>query len=174
VLPGEAAFAASGSSLIVHDTGRVWIGTGGGGRARVMYSADRGRTWSVSEAPVYAAGPASGIFSLAFFDARFGVAAGGDYTKPHMQAGTIALTYDGGRSWYPASSPPAAYLSGVSFAGDARRLVAVGLAGSFVSRDSGLTWMQTDSVALNSVRFSRSVGVAVGPRGRVARMDSLP
>jgi photosystem II stability/assembly factor-like uncharacterized protein len=139
-----------------------------------MHSADRGRTWSVSEAPVHAAGPASGIFSLAFFDTRLGVAVGGDYTKPRLDATSVALTFDGGRSWTAASSPPAAYLSAVSYAGAARRLVAVGLAGTFVSRDSGRTWTQTDTVALNSVRFARAVGIAVGPRGRIARMDSLP
>lgn len=173
VLPGEAAFAASGSSLALQGHSDVWLGTGGGGRARVMHSADRGRTWSVAETPVHALGGASGIFSLAFFDRRLGVAVGGDYTKPHLAAQSVALTHDAGRTWFPVTSPPAAYLSGVSYAGSADRLVAVGLAGTFVSRDSGQTWMQTDSIALNSVRFSGRTGVAVGPRGRVARTDGI-
>lgn len=173
VLPGEAAFAASGSSLVVYGTSDVWIGTGGGGRARVMHSSDRGRIWSFTEAPVHAEGGASGIFSLAFFDRRRGVAVGGDYTKPRLAAQSVALTYDGGHAWYAAKAPPAAYLSGVSFAGSAARLVAVGLAGTFVSRDSGQSWVQTDSIAMNSVRFSGRAGFAVGPRGRVARTDSI-
>lgn len=173
VLPGEAAFAASGSSLALQGHSDVWIGTGGGARARVMYSDDRGRTWSVTDAPIHAAGGASGIFSLAFFDRRRGVAVGGDYTMPRLAAQSVALTYDAGRTWHPAKSPPAAYLSGVSYAGSPDRLVAVGLAGTFVSRDSGQTWTQTDSIALNSVRFSGRAGVAVGPRGRVARTDSI-
>lgn len=173
VLPGEAAFAASGSSLVVQGRSDVWLGTGGGGRARVMHSADRGRTWSVTETPIHAEGGASGIFSLAFLDSRRGVAVGGDYTMPRLAAQSIALTYDAGRTWFPAKSPPAAYLSGVSYAGSADRLVAVGLAGTFVSRDSGQTWTQTDSIALNSVRFTGRTGFAVGPRGRVARTDSI-
>lgn len=173
VLAGEAAFAASGSSLVVRGSSRVWIGTGGGGRARVMHSADRGRTWTVTDVPVHAEGSAAGIFSLAFFDERRGVAVGGDYTKPRLAAPSVALTQDGGRTWQRAPSPPQAYLSGVSYAGSAARLVAVGLAGTFVSRDSGLTWTQTDTIAMNSVRFSGRTGIAVGPRGRVARMDGL-
>jgi photosystem II stability/assembly factor-like uncharacterized protein len=173
VLPGEAAFAASGSSLVVQGNSRMWIGTGGSGRARVMHSPDRGRTWFVTDVPVHAEGGAAGIFSLAFYDARRGVAAGGDYTKPRLDARSIALTYDGGRTWHAAKTPPKAYLSGVSYAGAVSRLVAVGLAGSFVSRDSGQTWTPMDTIAMNSVRFSGKSGWAVGPRGRAAHLDSV-
>jgi photosystem II stability/assembly factor-like uncharacterized protein len=169
VLPGEAAFAASGSSLVVRGRSDVWIGTGGGGRARVMRSADRGRTWSVSELPVHAEGPASGIFSLAFFDSSRGVAVGGDYTKPRLAAVSVALTEDGGRSWRPAAEPPAAYLSGVTYAGLPSRLVAVGLAGTFLSRDGGDHWTQMDTVPMNTVRAAGETVFSVGPRGRIAR-----
>jgi photosystem II stability/assembly factor-like uncharacterized protein len=173
MLPGEAAFAASGSSLAVQGTSDVWIGTGGGGRARVMHSADRGRSWTVVDTPVHAEGPASGIFALSFHDASRGIAVGGDYTKPRLTATSVALTRDGGRTWIAGTAPPAAYLSGVAYAGSASHIVAVGLAGTFVSRDSGETWARTDTVAMNSVRFSRRAGFAVGPRGRVARTDGI-
>lgn len=169
VLPGEAAFAASGSSLVVHGDASVWIGTGGGGRGRVMHSPDRGKSWIVSETPVHSAGSAAGIFGLAFFDAKRGVAVGGDYTKRTLDAQSVAMTTDGGRTWRAAPLPPAAFLSGVAYAGLPNKLVAVGLAGTFVSSDSGYSWSQLDSIALNSVRFSGTSGWAVGPRGRVAR-----
>jgi photosystem II stability/assembly factor-like uncharacterized protein len=171
-LPGEAAFAASGSSLVIAGRRHIWIGTGGGGRARVMRSADRGRSWGVAEVPVHADGPAAGIFALSFFDTKRGIAVGGDYTKPMLQASSVALTSDGGRTWTPAAAPPAAYLSGVAHA-SALDVIAVGLAGTFVSRDGGLNWTQTDTVPLNSVRFNGRWGVAVGPRGRVARTDDI-
>ena len=58
-------------------------------------------------------------------------------------------------------------LGGLSLRGPG--LVAVGLAGTFVSRDSGRTWSQADTVPLNSVRFFGRTGFAVGPGGRVAR-----
>jgi photosystem II stability/assembly factor-like uncharacterized protein len=173
VLPGEAAFAASGSSLILTGTSHIWIGTGGGGRSRVMHSPDRGRTWTVTDVPVHAEGPAAGIFSLAFFNEKIGVAAGGDYTKPRLAAQSVALTRDGGKTWTSSKAPPAAYLSGVAYAGDSDRLVAVGLAGSFISRDGGESWIHTDTVAMNSVRFHGKTGIAVGPRGRIARADGI-
>lgn len=173
VLQGEAAFAASGSSIALAGDADVWVGTGGGGRARVMHSADAGRSWSVVDVPVHAEGAAAGIFSVAFHDARRGAVAGGDYTKPRLAANSVALTDDGGRTWRVAKSPPAAYLSGIAFAGDARRLVAVGLAGTFVSRDGGDSWMQTDTIAMNSVRCAGTRCFAAGPRGRVAFLDSI-
>ena len=169
VLAGEAAFAASGSSLVVRGTSDVWIGTGGGGRGRVFYSPDRGSSWIICDTPVHAEGGAAGIFSLAFFDSRRGVAVGGDYTKRALPAPSVALTVDGGRNWRVAKSPPAAFLSGVAYAGSPARLVAVGLAGTFASADSGDTWTQVDSIPLNAVRFHGENGWAVGPRGRVAR-----
>jgi photosystem II stability/assembly factor-like uncharacterized protein len=171
VLPGEAAFAASGTSLVLRGRNAMWIGTGGGGKARVMHSPDRGATWTVVETPVHAVGPASGIFSLAFFDDRIGVAVGGDYTKPKLAAMSVALTVDGGKTWRAAKAPPAAYLSGVAYAGSADKLVAVGLAGTFASSDSGNTWTQVDTVAMNTVKFLGANGWAVGPRGRVARWE---
>lgn len=173
VLPGEAAFAASGSSIALVGNSHIWIGTGGGGRSRVMRSQDAGQSWSVVDVPVHAEGAAAGIFSVDFFDSRRGVAAGGDYTRPRLAASSVALTSDGGATWRAAKAPPAAYLSGVAFAGDTSRLVAVGLAGTFVSRDGGDSWTQTDTVAMNSVRCAARRCFAAGPRGRVAFLDSI-
>ncbi|HEX7939834.1 MAG TPA: hypothetical protein VF483_12680 [Gemmatimonadaceae bacterium] len=172
VLPGEAAFAASGTSLVVRGKSEMWIGTGGGGKARVMHSPDAGATWSVAETPVHADGASSGIFGLAFFDSVRGVAVGGDYLKRTLAAVSVALTTDGGKTWRAAKAPPAAFLSGVAYAGSPAKLVAVGLAGTFTSADSGDTWTQVDSIALNPVKVLGANGWAVGPRGRVARWNA--
>jgi len=171
VLTGEAAFAASGSSLVLHGDSTLWIGTGGGGRARVMRSTDRGHTWSVADVPVHATGAAAGIFSLSFIGGGRGIAVGGDYTQPRLAAQSVALTFDGGRTWRPAKSPPPAYLSGVALHADGRTAIAVGLAGTFLSADGGDSWTQTDTLPLNAVRIGRRTAVAVGPRGRIAWMD---
>ena len=168
VLNGEAAFAASGTSLVLRGKSEMWIGTGGGGKGRVFYSPDKGETWTVAETPVYAMGGSAGVFGLSFFDSRRGVAVGGDYLKKNFAAVSVALTTDGGKTWRAAKVPPAAFLSGVAYAGSPAKLVAVGLAGTFVSADSGDTWTQVDSIALNTVKFLGNKGWAVGPR-RVAR-----
>jgi len=173
VLPGEAAFAASGTCLVVQGSSNVWIGTGGGARARVFRSTDRGRTWQVADTPLHAGNAASGIFSLAFSDARHGVAVGGEYSKPKEEFDNVAVTDDGGATWRRARGPlPRGYMSAVAFvpASAGRQLVAVGLAGTARSDDAGESWTMVDTVAYNSVTFAPSGdGWAAGPRGRIAK-----
>ncbi len=169
-LPGEAAFAASGTCVAVWGTHDVWIGTGGGAQARVYHSSDRGRSWRVADTPVHAGGSASGIFALAFRDADHGVAVGGDYTKPRGATANVALTDDGGRTWHAAPGMLVqAYLSGVTWQGSGQ-VVAVGLAGTARSNNDGASWTMLDTLPLNAVRFRGSgFGVAAGPHGRLAR-----
>jgi photosystem II stability/assembly factor-like uncharacterized protein len=173
VLPGEGAFAASGTCLIVQGSANVWIGTGGASRARVFRSSDRGRTWSVSDTPIHAGNAASGIFSVAFSDPRHGVAVGGEYSKPKEAFDNVAVTSDGGQTWRLAHGPlPPGYMSGVTFipGTSGRSLVAVGLAGTATSNDGGESWAMVDTVAYNSVVFvSRTDGWAAGPKGRIAK-----
>lgn len=169
MLEGEAAFAASGSCLTIQGASHVWIGTGGAATARVFHSADRGRTWTVAETPVQAGNASSGIFSVAFRDARRGIAVGGDYRQPKGRLPNVALTDDGGHTWRLAKGPfPEGYMSAVAFAGGGRA-VAVGLAGTARSADLGESWTNVDTVAYNSVRFLGANGWATGPNGRVAR-----
>ena len=178
VLPGEAAFAASGTCLAVRGSSNVWIATGGGARARVFRSTDRGRTWTVADTPVHAGSSAAGIFSVAFTDAQHGVVVGGEYTKPKEPSVNVALTDDGGRTWRQAKGPlPSGYMSGVAFVPgtNGRSLVAVGLAGTAQSTDGGESWKMVDTVAYNSVAFaSRDDGWAAGPRGRIAKWVPTP
>jgi photosystem II stability/assembly factor-like uncharacterized protein len=174
-LANEGAFAASGTCLAVWGDRDVWIGTGGAEAARVFHSADRGRTWTVSSTPVHAGNAQSGIFALAFRDASHGLAVGGDYTKAHGASANVALTDDGGRTWRPANGPLApAFLSGVSYA-DPGAIVATGLGGTYVSLNGGDAWTQVDTVPLNAVRFrGAGIGLAAGPRGRIARFTGTP
>jgi len=56
----------------------------------------------------------SGIFSLAFRDAKNGVAVGGDYQKPETSdLPNVLFTTDGGQGWQIGSGtqPPGMYLS---------------------------------------------------------------
>jgi photosystem II stability/assembly factor-like uncharacterized protein len=172
---GEAAFAASGSSLVVHGLQSGWVGSGGS-VARVFRTSDRGRTWGVSETPLSGSTPTAGIFSLAFWDARVGIAVGGDYEQPKGKLANAALTADGAVTWRPVRSPPGGYRSGVAYVGgqNGRLLVTVGPSGSDVSLDGGETWVPHDTVGFNSVRSAADGSVwAVGPRGRIAKL-TLP
>src|SRR5690606_32360467 len=59
-MPGEGAFAASDSNIVLRGD-RAWIGTTAG---RVYHSGDRGRSWEVQQTPILAHGPMQWIFSI--------------------------------------------------------------------------------------------------------------
>jgi photosystem II stability/assembly factor-like uncharacterized protein len=165
-LPGEGAFAASGTCLVTRGRADAWFATGGAKSARVFRSTDRGRTWEVSETPVAAGVASAGIFSIAFRDKDHGLVVGGDYRKPGDVGATAAATSDGGKTWVPlARRLP--FRSAVAWAKD--RWVAVGTSGSDASRDDGATWAPLGRENYNSVGFiPTGEGWAVGPKGRIA------
>ena len=167
-LPGESAFAASGTSLVVLGDKDVWFATGGAKVARVFRSSDRGRTWEAGETPITAGAESAGVFSIAFRDKRNGVIVGGDYRKPNDLGATAATTSDGGKTWTLVDKQ-LPFRSAVAWAKD--RWIAVGTNGSHVSSDDGATWKLLDRDNYNSVGFTLSgEGWAVGPKGRVTKL----
>jgi photosystem II stability/assembly factor-like uncharacterized protein len=165
-LPGEGAFAASGTCLVTRGEADAWFATGGARSARVFRSRDRGRSWEVSETPVAAGAESAGIFSIAFRDGDHGMVVGGDYRKPDAVGATAAITSDGGKTWVPLGKR-LPFRSAVAWAKG--RWVAVGTSGSHASRDDGATWTPLDRENYNSVAFTPTgEGWAVGPKGRVA------
>lgn len=171
-LPGEGAFAASGTCLAVRGD-RAWFGTGGG---RVFRSGDRGRTWTAHPTPLRAGNGSSGVFSLAFRDDDHGVAVGGDYKDPDATGGLVAVTQDGGRTWSAPEGPgPPGYRSAVAFL-PAREpsLIAVGQTGVDLSRDGGRTWSRLGDAGFHAVSFAAGAGWAVGEDGRIARFEAEP
>ncbi|MGW7679304.1 WD40/YVTN/BNR-like repeat-containing protein [Kribbella sp. NPDC054772] len=175
-LPGEFAFAASGTCLVAGPGGTAWFATGGGDRPRVFRTIDGGRHWKVGDSPM-ASGEAAGIFSLAFRNPLFGVALGGDFTKPTEAVNAASVTYDGGRTWtlVAADKAPKGYRSGSHFVPwSPLTVVAVGPSGSDVSLDGGRSWTQFYDGSFDSVECAGH-GVqagcwASGAKGAVGRL----
>jgi photosystem II stability/assembly factor-like uncharacterized protein len=172
--PGEGAFAASGTCLVVQGERNVWFGTGGAGVSRVFRSNDRGQSWSVHATPIPADNASSGIFSLAFRDHDEGIAVGGDYKQASGSKNVVARTRDGGRTWtLPRGPGPGGYRSAVVYVpGTARpTLIVVGPTGSDVSTDGGESWSQLGAIGFHAVGFARvtDAGWAVGDAGLIAR-----
>jgi photosystem II stability/assembly factor-like uncharacterized protein len=172
-LDGEFAFAASGTCLATADRGgsRAWFATGGGAAARVFASADFGRTWTVATSPV-PSGPSAGIYSLAFRDARHGIAVGGDFAAPTAAPDAAATSRDGGRTWRTAGTVPGEYRSGSAWVpGTVATALAVGPTGSDLSRDGGRTWTRFDTGSFDAVDCARDATCwASGEQGRLARL----
>jgi photosystem II stability/assembly factor-like uncharacterized protein len=171
-LPGEGAFAASGSCLFALEGARdAWFVTGGAKVARVFHTKDRGRSWTVAETPAPAGNASSGLFSVAFLDCQRGFSAGGDYKQPAFAGLNGIRTDDGGATWTPAPLSPTGFYSAVVPVPAAKdELAAVGLAGEAVSRDAGRSWTKTGDTPMNAVALSDArTGWAVGPKGTILR-----
>lgn len=167
----EGAFAASGTCLITQGRRNAWFATGGPGGARVFRSSDRGKSWGVFPTPLSSgAVKSAGIFSLAFSDARRGIAVGGDYQDPRAHTDTIALTVDGGKSWTaPVGEALRGYRSAAVFlARD--RVIAVGSSGSDISSDGGQHWQAISDVGFNAVAAAGNNVWAAGAKGIIAKL----
>lgn len=175
-LPGEAGFAAGGQCLVSSGPKDVWLATGGAATARVMHSADRGLTWTVTSAVIPAGDPARGVFALAFQGRRHGIAVGGDYRTGQPSPQAASVTADAGRSWRAADTPPPAYRSGVAWLPHARSAaLAVGPTGTDLTLDGGRTWRTVDSGSFDTVDCTPDGSCwASGEKGRVARLSWRP
>ena len=169
--PGEGSFAASGTCVATGPGGLAWIGTGNAAPARVLRTADYGASWTSAPVPLVA-GEAKGVASVAFRDARHGVALGGDIGAPDAFADAVALTDDGGRTWAaggPLPFPGAAY--GAAYVPGTGALVAVGPGGVALSRDDGRSWSLLDGRAFWGITAAAPQAVWLsGPDGRVVKM----
>lgn len=172
---GEHAFAASGTHLAVAAGGHVWVGSGGS-VARVFYSKDFGKSWSILDTPMIAGEDSTGVFSLAFKDALNGFAVGGDYTKEAEGERNAFSTSDGGKSWTLLKGDDAlsvfSFRSCVRHVRDSKRVIVVGPDGCDVSRDEGKTWISFGDQGFHT--FSVGGGLkaiwAAGSAGRIARL----
>jgi photosystem II stability/assembly factor-like uncharacterized protein len=167
-LPGEGAFAASGTALVMDNDGDLYFGTGGAKAARVFHSPDFGRTWTATETPVASGNASSGIFSIARYASSL-VAVGGDYKDPKRTDRVAAYSQDGGKTWTLAAQQPGGYRSGAAMLYGA--MLAVGPTGEEMSQDLGAHWKRIGSLDLNAA-FVLDIynGWAVGANGTVARL----
>jgi photosystem II stability/assembly factor-like uncharacterized protein len=174
---GEAAFAASGTSLGVLGGDRVWLVTGGS-VSRVWRSKDKGRHWDSTPSGLLEGPASAGGFSVAFLDGRRGIAVGGDYKAEDRAVGNVAVSADGGKIWVPVTvHRPGGFRETVAFIRGTKPplAVTVGPSGSDYSLDLGKTWTPIPApVGLHALAFAKKgqAGWAVGRNGLVARLES--
>jgi photosystem II stability/assembly factor-like uncharacterized protein len=168
MLPNEAAFAASNSSLLVQGGTHAWIASGGAERARVFISANRGRTWAAVDTPM-PAGSTAGIFGIRFWDSKHGIGVGGDHKLENEPSKNVILTRDGGRTWVKSMSTQPPGLKEAVVILPRGKLLAVGPSGTATSTDRGHTWQRVDSLALHAASCAPGPCWAVGAKGTIAR-----
>ncbi len=171
-LPGEAFFAASGTSVVALPGGGVLLGSGGGPVARVLRRPSPRDPFTIHTTPLKAGAASRGIFSLARRGDRV-LAVGGDYRAPNDPRGVAAWSDDAGRTWHaPRHSGPRGYRSAVAFVGRGLLAVAVGESGADLTRDGGDTWEPAGDTGYHALAFAPDgTGYAVGTGGRMAKLE---
>jgi len=167
---GEINFAASNTCIEYLPTGEIFIVTGGS-KTRMLTSKDHGESWTFVDTPVIS-GPSAGLFSVNFTHRQRGIAVGGDFSEPEREGVRAAYTEDGGKSWLPAKSMPAAYRSCV-ISVENKLSFALGKTGCDYSVNGGKDWIFVDSVnyyAGDAVKNGNLLFLA-GADGRVARVS---
>jgi photosystem II stability/assembly factor-like uncharacterized protein len=174
-LENEGAFAASGSNIALFGKTHAWIATGAAAKSRVLRTADGGRTWQVADTPLKA-GPSTGIFSIAFRDAKHGIVVGGDYTKEKDAVDNAAITADGGLTWKLIKGL-SGYRSAVAYVPGTKAIVAVGPSGADYSENDGETWTAMSGPGFDTLSFvpglkkASAVAFAAGINGSMARLE---
>lgn len=110
---GEAAFAASGSSLQKTKKG-YYIVTGGGEKARVLFSQDA-LNWESKYADI-PGGEGSGFFSLGIRDSKNMWIAGGNYSKIKEGPVPVLESTDAGETWARVVDAPGYYVEKILWA----------------------------------------------------------
>lgn len=167
---GEAAFAASGTTIKTLGNGKVWIATGGK-VSNIYYSSNFGSTWQVFECPILQGESSTGPFSMDFYDDDHGVIVGGDYLKDKENENNVLLTSNGGKTWLKPAKPVDGYRSGVIYITD-KTLVATGSSGTDVSSDGGRNWYNISVVSMNVIQKSKNGNLILlaGNKGQVYQL----
>lgn len=139
--PGEAAFAASNTN-IASSKDFLWIATGGKA-SRILRMDLKNEKLDIFETPFIQGESSQGMYSIDFDSEKFGIAAGGDYTKQTANVNNIATSTDGGKTWQiQASGQNAGYTTCVKIkpGSKGKEIIAVGDQHISYSSDFGKTW----------------------------------
>ncbi|WP_297516696.1 oxidoreductase [Flavobacterium sp.] len=171
--PGEAAFASSNTTIC--SAGKtLWIFTGGM-QSRVWRSNDEGKTWESISVPIAQGSAMEGIFSADFYNAKIGVAAGGNYDKQTQTAGNLIFTCDGGSNWMPIDAPQEpGYISGIQFipASKGKEWLTVGAGGLYYAYDQGKQWKCLwPEPHLYTLQFVDAQTVIVAGKNKIVRLQ---
>jgi len=153
-LPGEAAFAASGTCLrlVKHAIGI----SSGGTNARFIYFNITLDSWQYDPLPIVHHKSSQGAFSFAM-GYNGGLVVGGDYAddkKADSVAAVVLPKLDATLVYTPIKTGPLGFQSCVEYI-SGKTFLATGTPGSNITTDGGQTWAKIDGASYNVCRKAK-------------------
>jgi len=151
-LPGEAAFAASGTCLRVTN-GNILIASGGSNSRLISYSQKK-EIWDYSNFPITHGKASQGAFSVAV-GKNNGIMIGGNYEKDKM-TDSVSVSYipHPFKLLNVTVKHPAGFQSCVEYI-TGNTFLATGTPGSNITTDGGINWTQIDGTSYNVCRKAK-------------------
>lgn len=166
----EAAFAASGNTIITGENGKAWLTTGGFS-ASVYYSEDFGENWQRQAVPVFDDTQTAGGYGLALNHEQQLFVLGGDYQQRSTRYNNIATFIK--ETWQRVAAKQRGLRTAMSCLNET--CIATGKTGSDISIDGGKTWQAFDdknaaegSRGFYTLASGKDVILAAGVDGKVA------
>ena len=165
----EAAFAASGNTLIVGEQGKAWLTTGGFS-ASVYSSEDFGETWVRHTVPLFSETQTAGGYGLALNHQQQIFVVGGDYEQRPASYPNISTFSN--NTWQKISTGQHGLRSAMSC--QKNICIATGKTSSDISHNSGKSWQvlanpqgKKDDKGFYTLASSKMMFLAAGSEGKV-------
>lgn len=174
---GEAAFAASGSTVEIIDGYFSFVS--GGLKSRYFVSFDLGNTWEFHDIP-FPACKSCGPYSMSYLpksknsfelDPQKIVVVGGDYTKPNESKNTCFYSLNGGKTWKKPKISPRGYRSCVIVSNGV--LYCCGTNGIDYSTDFGKTWKPLSTDNCFALAANETSILATTTNGRIIVIEKV-
>lgn len=162
----EAAFAASGNTLIAGKAGEAWFTTGGFA-ASVYATTDFGQTWVRLPVPLHTDTATAGGYALGQNRQGQVFVMGGDFQNRPGKYPNLAASGDQG--WGSVNTGQRGLRTAMACA--ERLCVISGKTGSDVSFDHGVTWQPMAGEGYYTLSVGKETILAAGHDGRVATLS---
>lgn len=169
MLPNEAAFAASGNTLITGPGGKAWFTTGGFA-ASVYTSHDFGQSWERSPVSLHSETQTSGGYALALNSQGEVFVMGGDYQNRPGEYNNLAKASDSG--WQLADNGQRGLRTAMACIDNL--CVASGKTASDVSFDGGSSWQTLPGEGFYTLAADAGVILGAGADGRIGIIAVSP
>ena len=172
-LDKEAAFAASGNTLIVGKNGKAFLTTGGFS-ASVYHSEDFGQSWQRQSVPLYAETQTAGGYGLALNHKEQLFVLGGDYQQRPASYQNIARFIKG--KWQAVDAGQRGLRTAMSCQGNL--CIATGKTSSDISFNAGNSWMplanesaKVGDKGFYTIASNKQLFLAAGANGKIATLS---